>query len=99
MAATYQKLKSGEWGIRSTSAVAAGERVTVTKKDGTVKTETVVKVLWSGDGIWLCAITGADRPPAPAQTQTKGRRSRRDEDDECEVCGRNKYTCGHCVGW
>lgn len=23
----------------------------------------------------------------------------RNEDDECEVCGKNKYRCGHCVGW
>lgn len=25
--------------------------------------------------------------------------TRRNEDDECEVCGKNKYSCGHCVGW
>jgi hypothetical protein len=21
------------------------------------------------------------------------------EDDRCELCGKNKYTCGHCIGW
>ena len=21
------------------------------------------------------------------------------EEQECELCGRNKYTCGHCIGW
>lgn len=26
-------------------------------------------------------------------------RYRRNEDEECEMCGRNKYTCGHCIGW
>lgn len=26
-------------------------------------------------------------------------RYRRNEDEECELCGRNKYTCGHCIGW
>ena len=20
-------------------------------------------------------------------------------DEQCEICGRNMYTCGHCVGW
>lgn len=29
---------------------------------------------------------------------TAGRRSL-DEDDRCEVCDRNKWTCGHRVGW
>ena len=24
---------------------------------------------------------------------------RRNEDNECELCGKNKYTCGHCIGW
>lgn len=24
---------------------------------------------------------------------------RRNYDNECELCGRNKYTCGHCIGW
>ena len=23
----------------------------------------------------------------------------RNQDHECEVCGKNKFTCGHCVGW
>lgn len=27
------------------------------------------------------------------------RRRRWNQDDECEMCGRNKYTCGHCIGW
>lgn len=24
---------------------------------------------------------------------------RRNDDDECELCGKNKWTCGHCIGW
>lgn len=24
---------------------------------------------------------------------------RRWEDESCDLCGRNKYTCGHCIGW
>lgn len=29
----------------------------------------------------------------------RGGYTRRNEDDECELCGKNKYTCGHCIGW
>lgn len=30
-----------------------------------------------------------------------GTRNRRgvSYEDECELCGKNKYTCGHCIGW
>lgn len=31
--------------------------------------------------------------------RSRGGYTRRNEDNECEICGRNKYTCGHCVGW
>ncbi|MCI0488950.1 MAG: hypothetical protein L0229_20350 [Blastocatellia bacterium] len=56
--ATYTKLKSGEWGIRveGENAAKKGDSVTVTKKDGSTKSETVKAVLWTGNGITLCAI-------------------------------------------
>ena len=58
MPATYTKTKNGDWGIRVTGAKPSeGCKVTVTKKDGSTKTETVEKVLWSGDGVHLCSIT------------------------------------------
>lgn len=56
MSATYTKLKSGDWGIRSASPLREGESVVVRKKDGSSRTETVTKVLWSGDGVWLAAV-------------------------------------------
>lgn len=34
---------------------------------------------------------------ASASKSSSSRRKR--EDEECELCGRNKYTCGHCIGW
>jgi hypothetical protein len=58
MSATYTKLKSGEWGVRVEGAVKEGQSVTVRKKNGETKTETVKKVVWSGGGISLCAVTG-----------------------------------------
>lgn len=54
--ATYTKLKSGEWGIRIQGAATKGGQVTVTKKSGETKVETVDRVLWSGSGITLCTI-------------------------------------------
>lgn len=60
MRATYTKLKSGEWGIRVEGKVSEGDVITVTKKDGATKSETVEKVVWTGNGITLCAIRQRD---------------------------------------
>ena len=54
--ATYTKLRSGDWGIRVQGTVEAGAMIVVTKKSGEAKSETVAKVVWSGNGITLCAI-------------------------------------------
>jgi len=61
-AATYTKLKSGAWGLRIVGniRVQSGDRVTVSKKDGSRKEETVGAVLWSGDGVMLCSIQPAE---------------------------------------
>lgn len=63
MTASYAKLKSGDWGIRVTGGnVSTGSTVTVTKKDGTTKTETVTQVVWSGNGVTLCAVAPSRQP-------------------------------------
>ena len=54
--ATWTKLKSGEWGIRVTGTAKVGQTVTVTKKAGGTSEVTVAKVVWSGNGVTLCAI-------------------------------------------
>lgn len=59
MSATYTKLRSGEWGIRSTEPVCAGQTVLVTKRSGERNPETVGRVVWSGDGVVLCSISRA----------------------------------------
>lgn len=55
---TYTKLKDGSWGVRATGGqhLTAGATVTVAKRDGTTKTETIKAVLWSGDGVTLASI-------------------------------------------
>jgi hypothetical protein len=71
------------------------------------------KVLWSGktksgkmmaklgfiDGsseFWvdLNAIQECEEP-----TNSRSSRRANREDEECDLCSENKYTCGHCIGW
>jgi hypothetical protein len=43
--ATYRKTKTGEWvAFAPAAALAAGKTITVTKKDGSTKTETIASV-------------------------------------------------------
>lgn len=96
MKITYTKLKSGEWGLRADGELRRGDRVVVTKKDGTTKTETVGTIVFRGNGVTLAAIAGSGKPSyAPAA----GRRRGISEEDRCELCDKNKWTCGHCIGW
>lgn len=89
--ATYTKLKDESWGIRVQGTVAAGDTVTVAKRDGSTKQEVVLAVLWTGEGVSLCSIR---RDSAPARGSSyspragKPRRSYGDCDDFCHGCRR-----------
>jgi len=48
MSNSYTRLKSGDWAVRAEGVIKEGARITVTKKSGETKQETVSKVLWSG---------------------------------------------------
>ena len=61
--ATWTKLKSGEWGVRVEGKATAGQTVTVTKKSGETQTVTVGKVLWTGNGVSLCTVSGSSNEP------------------------------------
>lgn len=62
MTATYTKLRDGSWGIRVAGSARAGATITVHKKSGETRSETVARVLWtgkdsrSGETVSLCAI-------------------------------------------
>lgn len=93
MAATYTKLRDGSWGVRIDGPAVAGQTVTVTKKSGESKAETVAAVVWSGNGVSVCSIGGRpDGPLTPAQllaakpARGYGRSRRRDCDDHCRGC-------------
>lgn len=86
MTASYTKLKSGEWGIRVEGGTPkSGERITVVKKSGETKTETIAKVVWSGNGVVLCAIQTQEKV---ASYQPKAGRREYDCDDFCQGCRR-----------
>lgn len=60
---SFAKLNDGSWGIRVYGSVAIGDRVQVTKKDNTTSLQTVVRVVWTGNGVSLCEIASAAKPP------------------------------------
>lgn len=58
--ATYMKLKSGDWGIKGTNLVE-GTSVTVVKKSGEAKTESVGKVIFRApDGTCFATIARSE---------------------------------------
>jgi hypothetical protein len=61
MSASYAKLRSGEWGIRSTEPISAGQRILVSKKSGEASTETVDRIVYNGDGFCLASIKKTER--------------------------------------
>lgn len=80
MAATFQKLKDGTWGLRVAGRASPGEVVLVTKRDGTSQRKTVGIVVWSGDGVTLCTIaSGVSSSGGP-------RKSRDYPGKECPAC-------------
>ena len=99
--ATYTKLRNGSWGVRVDGSVTVGQVVTVEKRSGEQKSERIERVLWTGDGISLCAIAASERP----SNTTSSRRSRRgtwtgcscgsveeyERDGDCASCQHDRY--------
>lgn len=88
MQATFTKLRSGDWGIRvEGSPPAQGASISVAKRDGSRDVVVVDRVLWSGDGIALCAI------------QRRGRAARRPRSwRPCGYPGCSPSYCDECDG-
>jgi hypothetical protein len=60
MSATYARLRSGEWGIKSTVALRAGDTAVVVKRSGQARRVIIGRVLWTGnDGACLATIAQA----------------------------------------
>jgi hypothetical protein len=60
--ATPTKLRNGSWGARVGANVQPGDIVRITTKAGKSWDATVAKVIWTGDGVSICATSsGASR--------------------------------------
>lgn len=83
MNASYTKLRDGTWGVRIAGSATVGQSITVTTKAGAAKQETIAKVLWSGNGVSICAVAQRARPVASSysgEQRAPGGRS-------CAYCG------------
>jgi len=61
MNATPIKLKTGEWGARVAGSAKRGDELTITAKSGKTWTAIVDVVVWSGNGVSLCALLPTQR--------------------------------------
>lgn len=108
MSAFMKNKQTGKFDVIGLSSEVVIGDVAVTKKDGTKKTVYIYDVSKPFVGKYgankgkNCAIGKVGRRDSNGNT---GRRIRTpdgtliNEDDACELCGHDKYTCGHCIGW
>lgn len=57
--ATPTKLRSGNWGARVQGRVHEGDVITITTRAGKSWQAEVAKVVWSGNGVSICATESA----------------------------------------
>lgn len=87
---TYTKIGDA-WGVRVTGTAEPGAQVTVTKRDGTTKTETVDAVISTRDGISICSIRQTPRASAPTHRSAGRMRT-------CSYCDRRVPADALCCG-
>ncbi len=94
------KLRNGTWGAMVKGSVREGETVTIRTKAGKEWTARVSKVVWTGNGVTICATESLDRPPSRPATSRGSRRtgcscgSREDATGQLIESPRN---CASCV--
>jgi len=94
MEATWTKMRDGAWGVRVPGAPpAAGASVAVVRKDGTVSTVTVDRVVWSGDRVAICRVR-SERRTAPAGRAARSDRSCHTDGNCSSVCDPRTCPCG-----
>lgn len=69
---TPTRLHSGEWGAKVHGSVNKGDRVTITTRAGKSWDTTVRKVVWSGDGVSICATEPRRNGYTPARRNNRG---------------------------
>jgi len=91
MTTTYTKLRTGAWGVRSTDRLTVGQTVTVERRDGARKSETIHTIVWRGQGVTLAALAPKGAAAAPAAERPE--RGNRD----CGGCGNLGRMCEACL--
>lgn len=93
------KLKNGNWGAKARGKVREGDMVQITTKAGKTWAARVAKVVWSGNGVSICATENSG-----------GGSRRRASNGECQ-CGAcddllsfgyrpgQRIRCEECGGW
>lgn len=100
IAATPYKLRNGSWGCKVQGTVSEGDTVTVTTRAGKSWLARITNIVWSGEGVTLCATESLDRPSSTSQRQ-RGRRtgcscgSREDRYGNLIYSERNCWQCKH----
>jgi hypothetical protein len=95
---TWTKIRqSGNWGVRSTVPVNAGDVVNVEKQDGTVKPVVLERTVWSGGGVTISEIQPARKDKSSSEGLRKalnrGRKAR--ANGRCRECGQSCADAPH----
>jgi len=94
------KLRTGAWGATVDGAVRAGDTVTIRTAAGKTWQARVASVVWTGNGVTICATESIDRP-ATSRPATSSRRtgcscgSREDQYGDLIPSARNCSDCNH----
>jgi len=75
---TFKRLRNGEWGIQGLW-LEPGEKVTVTRRDGSTTRVTVGRVLFTGEDGYSIATIATEPKSVPVR--------RRQATFECQECG------------
>ena len=64
---SFSKLNDGSWGLRGQgSAPSIGSAIVVSKKDGSVKVESVAAIVWQDGKTWIGRIGASASAAKPA---------------------------------
>lgn len=97
--ATPTKLKNGDWGARVASTnVREGDIVRITTRGGKSWEAEVMKVIWRGEGVSICATSSLPRRSTASRTGHSAPRSGTPTGCRCgSVVEYSKPTdCWHC---
>jgi hypothetical protein len=106
--ATYRRTKSGEWVVMApASTLRSGQTITVTKKDGSTKVETIAKVgkSFAASGTqmaygYLTARETSARPTSRCERFAPRNRKACISDGNCSSFGNGRNCGGHdCDGF